>query len=149
MRPSQGLGAAISRNRHLQEVGGVQRCETACPAFRNYRYSIRCLEIKLIPPSGIGTWTTLADPCKALAGGPKQDSVAKPFGCLRASAAARYVVHSPEDFTVEKRTFEIVKWPVQGWRQLDPLTGDEAGTTEGEFKVYFPFSSVSLCVHFF
>ena len=59
------------------------------------------------------------------------------------------LVDDPADFRAEDRTFEIVKWPVQGWRQLDPLTGDEAGTTEGEFKVYFPFSSVSLCVHFF
>jgi len=25
--------------------------------------------------------------------------------------------------------------PVQGWRQLDPGTGDEAGTTEGSFDV--------------
>ncbi len=24
---------------------------------------------------------------------------------------------------------------VQGWRQLDPQTGDEAGTTEGDFQV--------------
>ena len=31
-----------------------------------------------------------------------------------------YLVHDPNDFTVEKKTFEIVKWPVSGWRLLDP-----------------------------
>lgn len=31
-----------------------------------------------------------------------------------------YIVNDPEDFTVAKRTFEIVKWPVSGWRQMDP-----------------------------
>lgn len=25
----------------------------------------------------------------------------------------------------------------QGWRQLDPETGDEAGTTEGDFEVHW------------
>ena len=40
------------------------------------------------------------------------------------------IVHDPEDFTVAKRTFEIVPWPTQRWRKLDPGTGDEAGTTE-------------------
>jgi hypothetical protein len=41
------------------------------------------------------------------------------------------VINDPDDFKTEKGTFEIVKWPVSGWRQLDPGTGDEAGTTEG------------------
>ena len=45
------------------------------------------------------------------------------------------IVEDPEDFTVEKGTFEIVPWPVQGWRKLDPGTGDEAGTTEGYFDL--------------
>jgi hypothetical protein len=31
--------------------------------------------------------------------------------------------------------FEIVQWPRPGWRPLDPHTGDEAGTTEGNFDV--------------
>ncbi|GMH50116.1 hypothetical protein TL16_g00697 [Triparma laevis f. inornata] len=35
------------------------------------------------------------------------------------------------------QNFEIVKWPVQGRRQLDPGTGDEAGTTEGDFEVHW------------
>lgn len=57
--------------------------------------------------------------------------------------------------TVEKGNFEIVPWPVQGeiplwrlaisaiyccalgWRPLDPETGDEAGTTEGNFDVHW------------
>ena len=42
----------------------------------------------------------------------------------------RPIIHDPEDFTVAKGTFEIVPWPTQGWRKLDPGTGDEAGTTE-------------------
>ena len=41
----------------------------------------------------------------------------------------------PATMTVASGTFEIVKWPVAGWRQLDPGTGDEAGTTEGTFEV--------------
>lgn len=55
------------------------------------------------------------------------------FGCL---------VEDPADFVAggggkqgEKYRFEIVKWPAQGWRSLDPATGDEAGTTEGAFEV--------------
>merc|ERR1719326_849853 len=48
-----------------------------------------------------------------------------------------FVVTDPEDFTVEKGTFEIVPWPVQGWRPLDPGTGDEAGTTEGGFDIFW------------
>ncbi len=32
---------------------------------------------------------------------------------------------------------EIVKWPVRGWRQLDPGTGDEGGTTSGEFDFWW------------
>ncbi len=29
---------------------------------------------------------------------------------------------------------EIVQWPAQGWRPVDPGTGDEAGTVEGIFR---------------
>jgi hypothetical protein len=29
---------------------------------------------------------------------------------------------------------EIVRWPAQGWRPVDPDTGDEGGTTEGVFE---------------
>lgn len=46
-----------------------------------------------------------------------------------------YLVRNPDDFTTRDKTFEIVKWPQQGWRALDPDTGDEAGTTEGHFNV--------------
>jgi hypothetical protein len=28
---------------------------------------------------------------------------------------------------------EIVRWPAQGWRPVDPNSGDEGGTTEGTF----------------
>jgi hypothetical protein len=45
------------------------------------------------------------------------------------------VLHSADECTVEKGTFEICTWPQPGWRKLDPNTGDEAGTTEGDFDV--------------
>ena len=45
------------------------------------------------------------------------------------------LVDDPQDFTAENKTFEIEKWPLSGWRSLDPETGDEAGTTEGDFQV--------------
>ncbi|CAK0863265.1 unnamed protein product [Prorocentrum cordatum] len=47
------------------------------------------------------------------------------------------IVTDPDAFTVGRGTFEIVKWPCSGWRQLDPGTGDEAGTTEGDFEVHW------------
>jgi ureidoglycolate lyase len=46
-----------------------------------------------------------------------------------------HLVRSPDDFTTATKTFEIVRWPTSGWRKLDPDTGDEAGTTEGNFSV--------------
>lgn len=46
-----------------------------------------------------------------------------------------HLISGPDEFIVEKNNFEIVQWPQPGWRQLDPFTGDEAGTTEGEFVV--------------
>jgi hypothetical protein len=54
------------------------------------------------------------------------DETLRPFGRL---------VHSPDEFTTEKGTFEIKKWPQPGRRPLDPGTGDEAGTVEGDFEV--------------
>mmetsp|Transcript_8359 Transcript_8359/g.14047 ORF Transcript_8359/g.14047 Transcript_8359/m.14047 type:complete len:254 (+) Transcript_8359:112-873(+) len=48
-----------------------------------------------------------------------------------------YVVDDPDDFTVEKGTFKIKVWPTQGWRPMDPGCGDEAGTTEGKFDIYW------------
>lgn len=47
------------------------------------------------------------------------------------------LVDDPDDFTCEKKTFEIVPWPTLGFRKLDPMTGDEAGTTEGDFQVWW------------
>ena len=47
------------------------------------------------------------------------------------------VVDDPEDFTVEKKTFEIATWPTSGWRKMDPGCGDEAGTCEGKFDIYW------------
>ena len=32
---------------------------------------------------------------------------------------------------------EIVRWPAQGWRAIDPDTGDQGGTTEGMFDFYW------------
>ena len=45
------------------------------------------------------------------------------------------LVRSLDEFTCEKKNFEITPWPTLGWRTLDPGTGDEAGTTEGHFEV--------------
>jgi ureidoglycolate lyase/seryl-tRNA synthetase len=42
------------------------------------------------------------------------------------------LVDRPED-----RPIEIVRWPAQGWRPVDPDTGDQGGTTEGEFDFYW------------
>ena len=42
------------------------------------------------------------------------------YGCL---------VDDPDNFNIE-----IVRWPAQGWRPIDPGTGDEAGFVEGEFR---------------
>ena len=47
------------------------------------------------------------------------------------------LISSEGELTTEKKNFEIKPWPVQGWRKLDPNTGDEAGTTEGEFLVHW------------
>jgi hypothetical protein len=38
------------------------------------------------------------------------------------------LVNAPEDVSIE-----IVRWPAQGWRQVDLDSGDEGGTTEGTF----------------
>lgn len=46
-----------------------------------------------------------------------------------------YLIDNLNEITVENKKFEIVKCPVSGWRELDPETGDEGGTIEGEFKV--------------
>lgn len=46
-----------------------------------------------------------------------------------------HIVHYTDEFTVEKGNFEIIRWPLSGWRTLDPDTGDEAGTIEGHFDV--------------
>jgi hypothetical protein len=50
------------------------------------------------------------------------------YGCL---------VDDPRNFTVENDRFEIVPWPHAGWRSLDPGTGDEGGTTEGAFRLFW------------
>ena len=46
-----------------------------------------------------------------------------------------HLVHSQDEFKIEKDNFEIVPWPLRGWRTLDPKTGDEGGTIEGNFDV--------------
>ncbi len=33
----------------------------------------------------------------------------------------------------DRQEIEIVRWPAQGWRPVDPDSGDEGGTTEGVF----------------
>jgi len=47
------------------------------------------------------------------------------------------IIHSKDEISVSNGNFEIKPWPVQGWRKLDPGTGDEAGTTEGEFELWW------------
>jgi hypothetical protein len=37
----------------------------------------------------------------------------------------------------EARPIEIVRWPAQSWRLVDPGTGDEGGTTEGVFTFWW------------
>ncbi|MDE2355216.1 MAG: ureidoglycolate lyase [Alphaproteobacteria bacterium] len=32
---------------------------------------------------------------------------------------------------------EIVRWPAQGWRPIDPGSGDQGGVTEGEFAFWW------------
>ena len=39
------------------------------------------------------------------------------------------LVNDPANFDIE-----IVQWPAQGWRSVDPGTGDEGGITEGTFS---------------
>ena len=46
-----------------------------------------------------------------------------------------HLINSLDEISIKNKNFEIVRWPVSGWRKLDPNTGDEAGTTEGQFKV--------------
>ena len=45
------------------------------------------------------------------------------------------LISSIDEITVENGKFEIKKWPLSGWREMDPGCGDEAGTTEGDFDV--------------
>lgn len=47
------------------------------------------------------------------------------------------LISSAEEISVENGNFDIMPWPVSGWRKLDPHTGDEAGTTEGKFDVWW------------
>tara|TARA_B110001452_G_scaffold22147_1_gene17751 strand:+ start:1404 stop:2561 length:1158 start_codon:yes stop_codon:yes gene_type:complete len=47
------------------------------------------------------------------------------------------LISSPDEISTDRGNFEIVPWPVSGWRRLDPHTGDEAGTTEGDFEVWW------------
>ena len=48
------------------------------------------------------------------------DESMKGYGCL---------VDDPDRFDIE-----IVRWPAQGWRPVDPGTGDEGGYVEGVFR---------------
>ena len=67
------------------------------------------------------------------------DVVDVPLVEATASSLAGYgrLLASADDACVEKGTFEITPWPTLGWRRLDPETGDEAGTTEGDFEVFW------------
>ena len=48
-----------------------------------------------------------------------------------------HLISSADERSVANANFEIVRWPQPGWRSLDPHTGDEAGTTEGDFEVHW------------
>ncbi len=37
----------------------------------------------------------------------------------------------------DARKIDIVRWPSQGWRQVEAGTGDQGGTTEGEFAFHW------------
>ncbi|MET1029235.1 MAG: ureidoglycolate lyase [Dongiaceae bacterium] len=37
----------------------------------------------------------------------------------------------------DARKIDIVRWPAKGWRQIDAGTGDQGGTTEGEFEFHW------------
>lgn len=39
----------------------------------------------------------------------------------------------PQDFDTYK--VQVVTWPASGWRQVEPGTGNEGGTTQGHFKM--------------
>src|SRR6185437_7750041 len=45
------------------------------------------------------------------------------YGCL---------VEDPKNFPIE-----IVRWPAQGWRPIDPHSGDQGGVTEGLFEFWW------------
>ncbi len=45
------------------------------------------------------------------------------------------IIDDLNEWITDSSKFQIVKWPVQGRRRLDPCTGDGAGTTEGNFCV--------------
>lgn len=42
------------------------------------------------------------------------------------------MVDAPDDAPIE-----IVRWPAQGWRPIDPNSGDQGGTTEGIFEFWW------------
>ena len=42
----------------------------------------------------------------------------------------------------EKSQVEIVKWPKQGWREIDDGTGNEGGITEGSFDTWWVGSTL-------
>jgi len=51
------------------------------------------------------------------------DESLRGYGCL---------VKDPQTFPIE-----IVRWPAQGWRPIDPTSGDQGGVTEGVFEFWW------------
>ena len=47
------------------------------------------------------------------------------------------LITNANEISIERGNFEIVSWPIVGTRQLDPHTGNEGGTTDGDFKVWW------------
>jgi len=103
---------------------------SALSRFRSYRVLSRCFS------SGAGlAKEKYANPelCKGL----KTHHVPMQLATNENLKGMGMVITSPEEITVAKNNFEIVAWPTHGWRKLDPGTGDEAGTTEGKFDIYW------------
>ena len=74
---------------------------------------IEQLEIAYVPTTGV---RRVHEAPAVLA----TESSLEGYGCL---------VDDPKTFPIE-----IVPWPAQGWRAIDPNTGDQGGVTEGSFE---------------
>lgn len=56
---------------------------------------------------------------------------------LVAATPESFAAYGSLEASFAEADVEIVPWPVAGWRQLDPGTGNEAGTVEGGFEFWW------------